>query len=253
MPTAKHDKIYILNKTTTQGEPSVRYRGIFINDEAPALTSWWAKKGNRTDYTFDAEFYKHVFDLLVRLKANFLWPAMWGSSIPTPGRMFFTDDPRNQQLADDYGIVVSTSHAEPMQRASNEWKDDPSLGHWDWVNNNENVTRFMRQGVRRAGANETYFTLGMRGENDSPIEADDPIAVLREVFTKQREWLTDYYGNNSTLQAWTVYKEVMTYYAAGLVPPDDVTLIFTDDNWGNVQRLPTDEERRRAGGIGVRW
>lgn len=111
----------------------------------------------------------------------------------------------------------------------------------------------MRQGVRRAGGNETYFTLGMRGENDSPIDADDPIAVLREVFTKQREWLADYYGNNSALQAWTVYKEVMTYYAAGLVPPDDVTLVFTDDNWGNIQRLPTDEERERAGGIGVRF
>ena len=92
------------------------------------MTGWWAKHASVDDYTFSAEFYEHVFDLLVRLKANFLWPAMWGSFIPTPGRSFFTDDLRNQQLADDYGIVLSTSHTEPMQRASNEWKIDPTRG-----------------------------------------------------------------------------------------------------------------------------
>jgi hypothetical protein len=139
VPTTPHAHIYALNKSTTHGSPSVKYRGIFINDEAPALTSWWAKKSappsNRssssTDYTFDSEFYTHVFDLLIRLKANFLWPAMWGSFVPRPGRIFFTDDPRNQQLADSYGIVVSTSHHEPMQRASNEWKVDPQHGEWN--------------------------------------------------------------------------------------------------------------------------
>ncbi|KAL2821236.1 hypothetical protein BJX63DRAFT_443666 [Aspergillus granulosus] len=252
VPTTKQSHIYALNKTTTHGEPSVKYRGIFINDEAPALTGWWAKKSNTTDYTFNSEFYHHVFDLLVRLKANFLWPAMWGSFIPKPGRIFFTDDPRNQQLADDYGIVVSTSHHEPMQRASNEWKEDLSRGDWDWVNNNENVVAFMEEGVRRAGGTETYFTLGMRGTNDGPIEADDPIAVLKDVFTTQRGLIAMYHGNASAVkQAWTVYKEVMTYYAAGLVPPDDVTLIFTDDNWGNVQRLPIGDEQNRTGGIGM--
>ncbi|OGM48831.1 hypothetical protein ABOM_003021 [Aspergillus bombycis] len=247
----KHNNIYALNKTTTHGEPSVRYRGIFINDEAPALTGWWANHSNVNGYIFNAEFYEHVFDLLVRLKANFLWPAMWGSFIPTPGRIFFTDDLRNQQLADDYGIIVSTSHHEPMQRASNEWTKDPTQGAWDWVNNKVNVVKFMEEGVRRAGDNETYFTLGMRGENDSPIEADDPIAVLRDVFSTQRDLLAKYHGNKTSLQAWTVYKEVMTYYTAGLVPPDDVTLIFADDNWGNIQRLPTEEERQRPGGIGL--
>ncbi|KAE8365064.1 hypothetical protein BDV27DRAFT_144764 [Aspergillus caelatus] len=251
VPVTKHKTMYALNKTTTQGEPSVKYRGIFINDEAPALTGWWAKHANVDDYTFNAEFYEHVFDLLVRLKANFLWPAMWGSFIPTPGRSFFTDDLRNQQLADDYGIVLSTSHTEPMQCSPNEWKIEPTKGAWDWVNNKENVVKFMEEGVRRAGDNETYFTLGMRGENDSPIEADDPIAVLRDVFSTQRQLLAKYHGNNTSLQAWTVYKEVMTYYTAGLVPPDDVTLIFPDDNWGNVQRLPTEEERQRPGGIGL--
>ncbi|KZL87606.1 hypothetical protein CI238_01395 [Colletotrichum incanum] len=251
VPATKHEKIYALNKITTHGEPSVKYRGLFINDEAPALVGWWGRKINITDFTLDSEFYEHVFDLLVRLKANFIWPAMWASFVPKPGRIFFTDDPRNQQLADDYGIVVSTSHHEPMQRASNEWKQEPR-GDWDWVNNKGNVTAFMDEGVQRARKNETYFTLGMRGTNDGPIQADDPIAVLEDVFATEREILAKYYGNvTAANQVWTIYKEVATYYAAGLNPPDDVTLMFTDDNWGNIQRLPTEKERQRSGGIGL--
>lgn len=185
-----------MNKTQTFGEPTVRYRGLFINDEAPALTGWWAQKSDRTDYTFDAEFYEHVFNLLLRLKANFMWPAMWGSFVPRPGRIFFTDDPRNMDLANDYGIVVSTSHHEPMQRASNEWTQNPK-GPWNWVTNKENVVEFMDGGIRRAGGSDTYFTLGMRGENDGPIQADDPVAVLEDVFVTEREILAKYYGNET--------------------------------------------------------
>ncbi|KAK1461840.1 hypothetical protein CCUS01_01430 [Colletotrichum cuscutae] len=252
VPTTKHTQIYALNKITTHGEPSVKYRGLFINDEAPALVGWWGRKKNNVgNFTLDSELYQHVFDLLLRLKANFIWPAMWASYIPKPGRIFFTDDPRNQQMADDYGIVVSTSHHEPMQRASNEWKKDPK-GDWDWVNNKENVVAFMDEGIRRAGNNESYFTLGMRGTDDGPIDADDPITVLEDVFATEREILAKYHGNvTATNQVWTIYKEVATYYAAGLNPPEDVTLMFTDDNWGNIQRLPTEIESERVGGIGV--
>ncbi|KAK1657945.1 hypothetical protein BDP55DRAFT_734568 [Colletotrichum godetiae] len=252
VPTTKHAQVYAINKITTHGEPSVKYRGLFINDEAPALVGWWGqKKNNAGNFTLDSELYQHVFDLLLRLKANFIWPAMWASYIPKPGRIFFTDDPRNQQLADDYGIVVSTSHHEPMQRASNEWKKDPK-GDWDWVNNKENVVAFMDEGIRRAGNNESYFTLGMRGTDDGPIDAQDPIEVLEDVFATEREILAKYHGNDTaTNQVWTIYKEVATYYAAGLNPPEDVTLMFTDDNWGNIQRLPTEEESERFGGIGV--
>ncbi|KAM5345108.1 hypothetical protein ACJ41O_010970 [Fusarium nematophilum] len=221
VPATKQDKIYGLDKTRTFGEPTVKFRGLFINDEAPALTSWWAQRSNSTDYTFDAEFYERVFDLLLRLRANFIWPAMWGSFVPKPGRIFFTDDLQNMELANDYGIVVSASHHEPMQRASNEWKMSPK-GEWDWVTNKDNVVNFMSEGVRRVGRNDTYFTLGMRGENDGPIEADDPVAVLEDVFAAQREILARYYGNETAAkQVWTIYKEVATYYAAGLVPPDD--------------------------------
>lgn len=194
VPVTKHRRIYALDKTLTLGEPSVKFRGIFINDEAPALTGWWANHANRTDYTFDAEFYERVYDLLLRLKANFIWPAMWASFVPKPGRIFFTDDSRSQQLASDYGIVVSTSHHEPMQRASNEWTLNPA-GKWNWVENKDNVVKFMDEGIRRAGQNETYFTLGMRGENDGPINAADPIAVLEDVFETQRGLLAKHYGN----------------------------------------------------------
>lgn len=183
---------------TTHGEPSVKYRGLFINDEAPALTGWWARRHNVSDYTFDSEFYTHVFDLIVRLKGNFIWPAMWGSFVPKPGRIFFTDDPKNQQLAHDYGIVVSTSHHEPMQRASNEWqKKNGSDGPWNFVTNREKVLNFMEEGVIRAGNNESYFTLGMRGENDGPINGDDPAAILEDIIAAQRGLIAKHHGSAS--------------------------------------------------------
>lgn len=145
----------------------------------------------------DAEYYKHVFDLLLRLKGNYLWPAMWASYVPRPGNVFFTDDPYNQVLADQYGIVVSTSHHEPMQRATNEWNTSVS-GLWDWIVNKKNVTEFMRYGIERAFGNESYFTLGMRGPSDSPIESEDPIAVLRDVFETQRSIISDVYKNSTS-------------------------------------------------------
>ena len=103
VPAKKHAQIHAQPKTTIHGEPSVRYRGLFINDEEPALNTWWARQHNATRYPLDTEFYAHVFDLLLRLKANYMWPAMWKSFIAPPGNVFFKDDPGNQQLADDYG------------------------------------------------------------------------------------------------------------------------------------------------------
>ncbi|KAJ2989814.1 hypothetical protein NUW58_g3275 [Xylaria curta] len=251
VPATKREEIYAVQKNTTFGPPSVQYRGLFINDEAPGLTGWWSKTHGVDHQPIDTEFYRHVFDMLLRLKGNFIWPSMWKSFVPTPGNIFFTDDPGNMQLADDYGIVVSTSHHEPMQRATNEW-NETIKGPWNWEKNKDNVTAFMDEGVRRVGKNATYFTLGMRGEGDGPIQSDDPVAILEDVFKTQREILTKYYGNESEArQVWTIYKEVATYYAAGLLPPDDVTLMFTDDNWGNIQRLPLANETARSGGIGM--
>lgn len=135
-----------------------------------------------------------MFELLLRLKANFLWPAMWKSSTPAPGNIFFTDDPKNQQLANDYGIVVSTSHHEPMQRASNEW-NETEQGPWDWSLNSDNITHFMDEGVARAGNNESYFTIGMRGLGDEAMPAEDAVGVLTEVFEIQRGIIEKYHGS----------------------------------------------------------
>lgn len=260
--------MYALPKTLIQGEPSVKYRGLFINDEEPALNGWWARSNGQARHPLDVEFYAHVFDLLLRLRANFMWPAMWASTTPAPGNIFFTDDPGNQQLADDYGIVISTTHHEPMHRATNEW-NVTETGVWDWSKNRENITKFMQEGVARAGNNESYFTLGMRGLGDEAMPTDDAIEVLRDVFDTQRDLIAQYHGSatavpreslgfhrygtaDSSPEVWAMYKEVTPYYDAGLNPPDDVTLLFPDDNHGNVHRLPIGDESERAGGVGVR-
>lgn len=141
-----------------------------------------------------------------------------------------------------------------MQRASNEWKVE-NAGPWNWEKNRENMTSFMDKGAERAGDKESIYTVGMRGENDGPIVATDPSAILKEVFKVQGEILQKYHGENATslVKAWTVYKEVLTYYSNGLTPEDDTTIIFSDDNWGNVARLPTDNETSRASGFGVSY
>ncbi|KEZ39011.1 hypothetical protein SAPIO_CDS10378 [Scedosporium apiospermum] len=251
VPPKKHAQVFALRKTTTQGEPSVKYRGLFINDEEPALNTWWAKYNNQTRYPLNTEFYAHVFDLLLRLKANYLWPAMWKSWTPPPGNIFFTDDPGNQQLADDYGIVISTAHHEPMQRATNEW-DEAVMGPWDWSKNRDNITEFMEAGIERAGNNESYFTIGLRGLGDEAANTENAIEMLKDVFDVQRGIIEKYHGSPDAVnQVWALYKEVASYYDAGLDPPEDVTLLFPDDNWGNVYRLPTGDEASRKGGSGV--
>ena len=193
VPTKKHDRIYAIPRKIVQGEPSVKYRGLFINDEEPALNGWWTKYKKQSRHALDSEFYAHVFDLLLRLKANYIWPAMWASSTPAPGNIFFTDDPKNMQTANDHGVVVGTSHHEPMQRATNEWNVS-ATGPWNWAVNEANITKFMDQGVARARNNESYFTLGMRGLGDESIEAHDAVAVLTEVFKVQRGILKKYHG-----------------------------------------------------------
>jgi len=251
VPAKKHAQIQAVNKTTIHGEPTVRYRGLFINDEEPALNTWWAKQHNATRYPLDREFYAHVYDLLLRLKANYLWPAMWKSFIAPPGNSFFVDDPGNQQLADDYGIVISTAHHEPMQRATNEW-NETTMGPWDWSKNKANITKFMEEGIARAGKNESYFTIGLRGLGDEAANTGNAIEMLKDVFNVQRGIIKKYHGSESaTNQVWALYKEVASYYDAGLDPPEDVTLLFPDDNAGNVYRLPTGDERHRKGGTGV--
>ncbi|EME82394.1 glycoside hydrolase family 115 protein [Pseudocercospora fijiensis CIRAD86] len=180
VPPKQHSAIYAIDKSTCHGEPSIKYRGIFLNDEAPVLTGWVLEKFGK----YNSQFYEKVFELILRLKANFLWPAMW-PGYPNPGASFFTDDSRNQALADELGIVISTSHHEPMQRLSNEWFAENPDGSWNWLTNKDRITDFFREGVQRAAGKESYFTLGMRGElctkvkrqHSNPIAGNMGVAV----------------------------------------------------------------------------
>lgn len=184
---------------TSNGEPSIKYRGIFINDESPGMDSWVRETFGPK---FDVRFYKFVFELLLRLKANFLWPAMW-RGYPYPGCSFFVDDPENQKTADEYGIVVGTSHHEPMQRAMNEWSTNEPEGTWDWETNKVKIRDYFELGAERAVPYESYITMGMRGEGDAPISGDDPIATMTDIIKNQRDIIKDKYGSeDGEMRKW---------------------------------------------------
>jgi len=220
--------------------PQVRYRGIFLNDEDPALGGWMKATYGGPNH----QFYERVFELVLRLKGNYLWPAMWG-------RAFADDDPRNPALADEYGIVIGTSHHEPMMRAHVEWERH-GKGPWDYTKNAENLRTFWRDGIKRMGSHESVVTLGMRGDGDEPMTQGTAIELLQNIVADQRNILADLTGKppEQTPQVWALYKEVQDYFDDGMKVPDDVTLLFADDNWGNIRRLPKPGETR-GGGYGV--
>jgi hypothetical protein len=241
VPAKRRADLFIRPGRYLQGEPAVKYRGIFLNDEAPALTGWVGEKfGN-----YNHEFYTKVFELLLRLKANYLWPAMWNNA-------FGDDDPMNAKLADEFGIVMGTSHHEPMSRAQQEWKRY-GKGPWDYSTNGDTLRAFWTGGVRRNRAFENIITLGMRGDGDLPMSRESNVALLERIVSDQRKIIAENVNTNLSAvpQLWALYKEVQDYYEKGMRVPDDVTLLWCDDNWGNIRRLPTAEERRRAGGAGV--
>ncbi|KAI9152312.1 Myo-inositol 2-dehydrogenase [Paramyrothecium foliicola] len=244
---APREQVYALPIKTLHGEPSVQYRGIFINDEAPALTAWLKEKYGPV---YNVEFYKTVFELILRMKGNFLWPAMW-SGFPWPGSSFYSDDPLNQSTADAYGIVMSTSHHEPMQRDMVEWRT-ANKGPWAWDENKELIAEHFKEGARRAKPYESVITLGMRGEGDVKMQSKDPQATLKDVLKTQREIMDEVYSRpDGVPQVMSLYKEVLQQYEAGLEIPEDVTLLFADDNFGNIRRFPTEAEKARRGGFGL--
>jgi len=241
VPVEHKDALYIKAGRWVQGEPAVKYRGIFLNDEAPALSGWAKKKFGGLNH----EFYEKVFELLLRLKANFLWPAMWDNA-------FNEDDPANPRLADEYGIVMGTSHHEPMLRAQQEWKRH-GTGPWDYTKNAKTLDALWEEGIERNKNYESVITLGMRGDGDMPMAENDDIALFEKIVADQREIIARHKTPTlaSDPQVWALYKEVQGYYEKGMRVPDDVTLLWSDDNWGNIRRLPTAEERKRSGGAGI--
>ena len=241
VPVPHHDALFVKPGRYIQGPPGVKYRGIFLNDEAPSLTGWVKEKyGN-----YNHEFYGKVFELLLRLKANYLWPAMWNNA-------FNEDDPLNASLADEYGIVMGTSHHEPMLRAQQEWKRH-GKGPWDYSQNASQLQEFWRAGIARNKNNESILTLGMRGDGDLPMSEGANIALLEKIVSDQRKIIAEEMNPDVSKvpQDWALYKEVQEYYEKGMRVPDDVTLLWCDDNWGNIRRLPTPEERNRSGGAGI--
>lgn len=246
VPTEHHDAICINLRPIVQGPPAVKYRGIFLNDEAPAMSGWAKEKFGG----FKSGMYAHVFELLLRLRANYLWPAMWGGA-------FNEDDPQNPVLADEYGIVMGTSHQEPMDRAQAEFDHRFNPDQWDYVHHPDVMVNFWRDGVRRNKRYENIYTLGMRGRNDSSMlpnaSESDNAGVLDKIIVRQRAMLAEEVNPDirKIPQVLAVYKEVEDFYAHGMQVPDDVTLLWTDDNFGDLRRLPTAEERNRAGGAGI--
>ena len=245
VPTEHHTLLYIKEGEFTDGEPAVRYRGLFLNDEAPCLTSW-VKNTFGTDYG-DHRFYEKVFELILRLKGNYLWPAMWGWA-------FYADDPENLKTADAMGVMMGTSHHEPMARNHQEYaRNREGWGAWNYKTNKENLDRFFREGIERAKGTDDIITIGMRGDGDEAMGNGTDTKLLESIIDNQRRIIKEVTKRpaKETTQIWALYKEVQDYYDAGLRVPDDVTILLCDDNWGNVRRLPTVEEQKRKGGWGL--
>lgn len=240
VPVAKRASVHVLSGTRVNDAPVVQYRGIFLNDEEPALSGWAREKFGG----YNHRFYAKLFELMLRLRANYLWPAMWNSA-------FHDDDPLNGKLADEYGVVVGTSHHEPMMRAHREWHRGADKGPWDYARNAERLREFWRGGLAQSRGQERAITLGMRGDGDEPMSRDANVALLERIVADQRAIIAEDPAARGDLQVWALYKEVQEYYERGMHVPDDVLLLWCDDNWGNIRRLPTPEERRRPGGAGV--
>lgn len=241
VPVAHRTDISIPAGVFTDGEPSVVYRGIFLNDEAPALSGWAQEKFGG----FNHKFYAKVFELILRLRGNFMWPAMWGNA-------FYADDVENGRLANEMGIVIGTSHHEPLGRAHAEWAQI-GKGEWNYATNETVLNDFWRGGMQRQKDYETVVTVGMRGDGDEAMGEATNISLLERIVRNQRSIISSVTGRkaSTTPQVWALYKEVQDYYDKGMRVPDDVTLLLCDDNWGNVRRLPSLNAKPRKGGYGM--
>ena len=251
VPVKKQNELIVSQNTYISSPPSVKYRGIFINDEDWGLRPWAANTFEPEKKNIGPKTYAKVFELLLRLKANLLWPAMH------PGTEPFYNDPENAKTATAYAIVIGSSHAEPMLRNNvGEW-DEKTMGAFNYITNKEKVDQYWEERVQQSKGNEVVYTLGMRGVHDSGIEGvKDPkeaVPLVERIINDQRELLKKDISKqvDAVPQVFTAYKEVLDIYDNGLKLPDDVTLVWPDDNYGYIQRLNNETEKSRSGGAGV--
>ncbi|NPA08345.1 MAG: glycosyhydrolase [Chlorobi bacterium] len=246
VPVEKKENLYFKKGIYTDGEPAVEYRGIFLNDEEPSLGGW----ARATFGGINSKFYEKVFELILRLKGNYIWPAMWGKA-------FYDDDPLNGPLADEMGIIMGTSHHEPMAQAQTDWhryiKKNNLPNVWDYSKNEKVLQEFWKLGLERSKNWEKLVTVGMRGDGDEAMGEGTNISLLEKVVKDQRKIIAEVTGKrvDKTPQVWALYKEVQEYYDKGMRVPDDVILLFCDDNWGNVRKLPDLSKPLHKGGYGM--
>jgi hypothetical protein len=273
VPVRHRDELSLDGARVVTGEPAVRYRGFFINDENPNLGTWAPQffgPGLSPGHPggFNSAFYAAVFEVMLRLRANYLWPAVWG-------RAFAEDDPRNHAVAKAYGVVMGTSHEAPMMRGIEEWNrhavaavrdaagtivrpgSDPygGTGEWSFRYNAEALKAYWRDGIRRQVDQdfEGVVTIGMRGNGDTALPDGSGIELMESIVDAEREIIAEVTGRDvtETPQVWTLYKEVQRYWDQGMPVPEDVTLVFADDNWGNLRKLPDRSGPPRRGGYGI--
>lgn len=255
---AQHDNLFVTQGRSIEGPPSVKYRGIFLNDEDWGLRPWAAQNMDTDKKDIGPRTYEKVFELLLRLKANYLWPAMH------PGTKAFWYYPENPELARKYAIIMGSSHHEPMLRNTEfEWNENfkeeygKNHGEWRYDLNKEEIYRFFEDRVKQSKNNEAIYTVGMRATKDGamsgPENIQGRIKVLESVIADQRKILTTEINKpaDQVPQVFCPYKEVLELYQAGLKVPDDVMITWVDDNHGNIRQLPNPKEQKRSGGNGV--
>ena len=244
------DALFLRGGANVVGPPGVKYRGIFINDEDWGLQPWAAKTFEPKFGNIGPKTYEKVFELMLRLKANYLWPAMHPCSVE------FASVPENVILADRYGIVMGASHAEPMNRNNVHWTRE-NRGEWRYDTNRAGVYQYWEEYAKSRGPYEAVWSVGMRGIHDSgmkgPRDMADQVRLLGAVIADQRKLIGEYVNPkiDEVPQAFMPYKEALAQYQAGLKVPGDVTLVWCDDNYGFIRQLSDPQEQRRPGGSGV--
>jgi hypothetical protein len=248
VPVAKHSTLEVGSGTLFTSFPSIRYRGIFINDEWFAFYPWVIKTFDPGAKDVGPRVYEKIFELMLRLRLNILWPSMCSSA-----KHEFSEVPGNLELADQWGIVVGSSHCEPMLR-------NPHYGAvlpWRYDTNRVNILAYWEESARSRGKFEAVWTVGMRGIDDEPFEGPETLqgkaALLEKIIADQRDLLAKHVQRDRTSvpQCFMPYADVLAIYDTGMKVPEDVTIVWPNDNWGNIRRLPDAAERRRSGGHGV--